>query len=116
MSEIKLFQVSEEGVKAIKTSPIPLQKSLQNLIEKNLEPLLGICFLASEYSTGKVHGGRIDTLGIDKNGSPVVTVTSSAMTIRVSKSSQDRVAPFMPLTILTSSSRRSANGMNSPPS
>ena len=29
-------------------------------------------FLASEYSTGKKHGGRIDTLGIDENGSPVI--------------------------------------------
>ena len=29
-------------------------------------------FLASEYSTGKTHGGRIDTLGIDENNSPVI--------------------------------------------
>jgi predicted transport protein len=28
--------------------------------------------LASEYSTGKTHAGRIDTLGIDENGSPVI--------------------------------------------
>ncbi|MFD7557611.1 DUF5655 domain-containing protein [Streptomyces sp. NPDC059835] len=35
-------------------------------------PMLGVRFLASEYSTGPVHGGRIDSLGIDENGSPVV--------------------------------------------
>ncbi|MGW2597155.1 transporter [Streptomyces klenkii] len=34
--------------------------------------MLGVRFLVSEYSTGPVHGGRIDTLGIDENGAPVV--------------------------------------------
>ncbi|MDF1587300.1 DUF5655 domain-containing protein [Rhodospirillales bacterium YIM 152171] len=29
-------------------------------------------FLASEFSTGRRHGGRVDTLGIDENGSPVI--------------------------------------------
>ncbi len=29
-------------------------------------------FLATEYITGKDHGGRMDTLGIDENGSPVI--------------------------------------------
>jgi len=33
---------------------------------------LGVRFLASEYSTGKSHGGRIDTLGIDENKAPVI--------------------------------------------
>jgi predicted transport protein len=28
--------------------------------------------LASEYSTGRTHGGRIDTLGIDENSAPVI--------------------------------------------
>ena len=34
--------------------------------------MLGVRFMASEHSTGKVHGGRIDTLGLDENGSPVI--------------------------------------------
>ena len=42
------------------------------LFEKNLEALLGVRFLATEYSTGPVHGGRIDTLGIDEDGTPVI--------------------------------------------
>jgi predicted transport protein len=41
-------------------------------MERHLQDFLGIRFLASEYSTGKAHGGRIDTLGIDENGSPVI--------------------------------------------
>ncbi|MBT2443093.1 transporter [Streptomyces sp. ISL-36] len=34
--------------------------------------MLGVRFLASECSTGPVHGGRIDSLGLDENGSPVI--------------------------------------------
>src|SRR4051794_230882 len=37
-----------------------------------MEPLFGVRFLASEYSTGARHGGRVDSLGIDENGSPVI--------------------------------------------
>ncbi|AWN25008.1 DUF5655 domain-containing protein [Streptomyces nigrescens] len=37
-----------------------------------METMLGVRFLASEYSTGPVHGGRIDSLGIDENGAPVL--------------------------------------------
>jgi predicted transport protein len=37
-----------------------------------MDALFGVQFLASEYSTGKVHGGRIDSLGLDENGSPVI--------------------------------------------
>ncbi len=37
-----------------------------------MEALLGVRFLASEYSTGPVHAGRIDSLGLDENGAPVV--------------------------------------------
>lgn len=32
----------------------------------------GVRFIASEHSTGKKHGGRIDSLGLDENGSPVI--------------------------------------------
>lgn len=49
-----------------------LENPLQTLIESNLEPLLGIRFLATEYSTGKIHAGRVDTLGLDENNYPVI--------------------------------------------
>lgn len=42
------------------------------MIEKHLETFLGVTFLATEYSTGIKHGGRIDTLGIDENNCPVI--------------------------------------------
>ena len=46
------------------------EKELQTLFENNLEEIFGITFLASEFVT--THGGRIDTLGIDENYSPVI--------------------------------------------
>ena len=42
------------------------------MIERNLELLLGIRFLKSEYFTGRVHNGRIDTLGLDEDNVPVI--------------------------------------------
>jgi predicted transport protein len=51
---------------------LAIERTLQSLMERNLEPMLGIRFVASEHSTGKAHGGRIDTLGLDENGSPVI--------------------------------------------
>lgn len=45
---------------------------MQTLIEGDLEAILGVRFLATEHVAGKTHGGRIDTLGIDENGCPVI--------------------------------------------
>ena len=72
MSDIKLFRTDNDHVEALEGRAVAIEKSLQKLIEKNLETFLGVRFIASEYSTGKKHGGRIDTLGIDENGSPVI--------------------------------------------
>ena len=72
MSDIKLFHLSPTGPVEITGSSAALEKSLQTLIEKHLEAFLGVRFLATEYSTGKDHCGRMDTLGIDENGCPVI--------------------------------------------
>jgi len=72
MGDIRIFRIDGTEARELKGSSVALEKSLQIYIEKNLEPLLGITFLESEYSTGKTHGGRIDTLGIDENGFPVI--------------------------------------------
>ena len=72
MSEIRLFRISDGTASPMSPSPVALEKHLQKLIEANLEPLLSVRFLASEYSTGPVHGGRIDSLGLDENNSPVI--------------------------------------------
>ncbi|MBI5899097.1 MAG: DUF91 domain-containing protein [Rhodocyclales bacterium] len=72
MSDIKLFQHKSGKVTELQGDASDLEKPLQTLIEANLDPLLGIRFLATEYSTGKTHSGRIDTLGLDENDCPVI--------------------------------------------
>ncbi|WP_442806334.1 hypothetical protein [Streptomyces sp. NBC_01317] len=49
-----------------------LEAELHRRVGGNMEMMLGIRFLASEYPTGPWHRGRIDTLGLDENGAPVV--------------------------------------------
>ncbi len=72
MGDLKLFRINSNPIQELKGSSVGLEKSLQNLIERDLDAFLGVRFLATEYSTGKVHGGRVDTLGIDENGCPVI--------------------------------------------
>ena len=50
----------------------PYERGLQDFFENHLRTLTGVEFLVSEYSTGQRHGRRIDTLGIDGTGRPVV--------------------------------------------
>ena len=72
MSDIQLFKISGTNVSELAGQSVAVEKSLQTLMERNLETFLGVRFLASEYSTGKTHGGRIDTLGLDENHCPVI--------------------------------------------
>jgi len=72
MTDIKLFSVTDGDARELAGEAAALERSLQTLMERNLESLLGVTFLDSEYSTGRRHGGRVDTLGIDENGSPVI--------------------------------------------
>ena len=72
MSDIKLFHIAKNKVTELEGKSVAVEKSLQSLIENHLEDFLGIKFLATEYSTGLKHGGRIDTLGIDENNCPVI--------------------------------------------
>ncbi|MEN6443080.1 MAG: DUF5655 domain-containing protein [Methanoregula sp.] len=72
MGEIRLYKSSGKSVTELKGSSISVEKTLQSFIESHLNEILGVRFLKSEHSTGKVHGGRIDTLGIDRKGNPVI--------------------------------------------
>lgn len=73
MAELKLFRRDANGQDVeLPGSTVSLEVELQRRVEAGLEQMLGIRFLASEYPTGPWHRGRIDTLGLDENGSPVV--------------------------------------------
>ncbi len=62
------------------TSQLRSEKSLQGLIEANLETLFGVRFVATEFATGQKRRGRIDTLGLDQDGLLSSSSTSSLVT------------------------------------
>ncbi|MET8658702.1 DUF5655 domain-containing protein [Streptomyces griseus] len=74
MSGLKLFRTDATGGGMTEVMPrlAEVEADVQGLVEAHMETLLGVRFLASEYGTGPVHGGRIDSLGLDENGSPVI--------------------------------------------
>jgi len=72
MSDIQLFRLNDGNATEITGRSASIEKALQTLIESQMDTLLGVRFLASEYATGKTHRGRIDSLGLDENGCPVI--------------------------------------------
>jgi hypothetical protein len=72
MSDIKLFKLANNSILELTGKSAKLEKDLQAHIEQNMDVLLGVRYLASEYGTGKTHKGRIDSLGLDENGCPVI--------------------------------------------
>src|ERR1039457_616749 len=72
MSDLKLFRIDNGAAIELLGTALALEKPLQLLIEHNMEVLFGVRLVASEHSTGKKHGGRIDSLGLVENGSPVI--------------------------------------------
>ena len=68
MSEIKLFSINGHVQERISSEAV-LEKELQTLIEKNMETFFGVRFLKSEYA---ITNGRMDSIGIDENNSPVI--------------------------------------------
>ncbi len=74
VSGLKLFRTDTTGSGMTEVMPrlAEIEADVQGLVEAHMETLLGVRFLASEYGTGSVHGGRIDSLGLDENGSPVI--------------------------------------------
>ncbi len=72
MSDLKLFRTNGDDVTELEGRSVSVEKSIQTLVERHLDTFLGVRFLASEYDTGPKHGGRMDTIGLDENGYPVI--------------------------------------------
>lgn len=70
MSDLKLFRQTGSVVLELEGGTVALERSLQTMIEGNLETFFGVRFLASEFVT--TNGGRMDTLGIDENNCPII--------------------------------------------
>lgn len=67
-----IYRVTDSSVSQIKQTAYPKEKDLQKLFEENLEALLGVRFVASEFTTGDRQRGRIDTLGLDQDNYPTI--------------------------------------------
>ena len=67
-----LFQKNRENLALIKPVKFSNEKELQGLIETNLVEIFNCRFIATEFSTGPVHGGRIDTLALSEENNPVI--------------------------------------------
>lgn len=64
-----IFKTKNDVLSLINAVKATSEKVLQNLIEKNLEEVLGMHFIATEFRTSN---GRIDTLAVDSLGAPVI--------------------------------------------
>lgn len=73
MGDIRFFHVIYGGAHELPSrTSFQYERELQALFEEHLRALTGIDFLKSEHSTGPLHSRRIDTLGLDDAGAPVV--------------------------------------------
>jgi predicted transport protein len=69
---VPVFETTAGKATQLAPAPFENEKKLQRFFEANLEELLGVRFVATEFATGEKHGGRIDTLGLDEDGNPVI--------------------------------------------
>lgn len=66
-----LFSIEGGNLSRISEAPFKLEKELQKLVEKNMQNIFGIDFVASEF---EIDGMRIDTLGFDKKSKSFVII------------------------------------------
>lgn len=67
-----IFQRNNKDLRLIKPKKFVNEKELQKLIEENLQEIFNCQFISSEYFTGPLHGGRIDTLGLSEDNNPII--------------------------------------------
>jgi predicted transport protein len=67
-----LFQITKNKLVAIGQANFLAEKNLQSLVEGNLGVVFNCRLVASEYPTGALHSGRIDTLALSEDDNPVI--------------------------------------------
>jgi predicted transport protein len=67
-----LFRVAGSDIHPVPQADFSKEKELQQLVEKNIERVFSCRLVASEFSTGSIHGGRIDTLALSEDNNPVI--------------------------------------------
>lgn len=67
-----IFEISQNKLFPVEQRNFSLEKDLQSLIENNLEEVFNCRFVATEFSTGAQHAGRIDSLALSEDDNPVI--------------------------------------------
>jgi predicted transport protein len=67
-----LFHIDKDKLTTAKLINFNKEKEIQTLIENNLEAVFNCKFIATEFSTGSQHAGRIDTLALSEDNNPVI--------------------------------------------
>ena len=67
-----IFEISKNNLLPVEQKNFSSEKELQTLIEENLEAVFDCRFVASEFSTGAQHAGRIDSLALSEEDNPVI--------------------------------------------
>jgi predicted transport protein len=67
-----LFTVAKATLQQVAQSKFTSEKMLQSLVEKNLDTVFKCRLVATEFSTGAQHAGRIDTLALSEDDNPVI--------------------------------------------
>ena len=67
-----LFEIQGQILKPIEKQNFNTEKELQTFMEQNLTTVFNCRLIASEFSTGQAHAGRIDTLALSEDNNPVI--------------------------------------------
>ena len=67
-----IFEIDKGKAKRVRLSEFKLEKDLQKIIEENIETVFNCRLIATEFSTGNIHSGRIDSLAISEDLNPVI--------------------------------------------
>lgn len=68
---MKLYNITKDKLNLVETKQFPLERDIQNLIEKNTPELFNVEFVQSELTVGKY---RIDTLCYDEENNSFVII------------------------------------------
>ena len=67
-----IFNILKSKLTPVEQDNFSSEKELQNLIERNIETVFNCQLIASEFTTGAEHAGRIDTLALSEDHHPVI--------------------------------------------
>lgn len=67
-----LYAITNDKLATIEQTNFVLEKVLQGLIEENLQSVFSCRLVASQFSTGAQHAGRIDSLALSEDNNPVI--------------------------------------------